>query len=128
MDFVSLRTFCRAVEEGNLSAAAKAVHVTKSVASRRIHMLEDELGTKLLIRTTKGVSATDAGALFYERALDILADIEDAKQVVSCASRRLVGNLRITAPRSFTDIYLSKAIAAFMKEYPDLTLEFKPDR
>ncbi len=123
MDFVSLRTFCRAVEEGNLSAAAKAVHVTKSVASRRIHMLEDDLGTKLLVRTTKGVSATDAGALFYERAINILADIEDAKQTVTCASKRLVGNLRITAPRSFTDLYLSKAMAAFMIEYPDLTLE-----
>ncbi|UTW58996.1 LysR family transcriptional regulator [Kordiimonas sp. SCSIO 12603] len=123
MDFVSLRTFCRAVEEGNLSAAAKAVHVTKSVASRRIHMLEDDLGTKLLVRTTKGVSATDAGALFYERAINILADIEDAKQTVTCASKRLIGNLRVTAPRSFTDIYLSDAIAAFMKEYPDLTLE-----
>ncbi len=123
MDFVSLRTFCRAIEEGNLTAAAKAVHVTKSVASRRIHMLEDELNTKLLIRTTKGVSATDAGALFYERAINLLADAEDAKQSVACVGSSIVGTLRITAPRGFTDTYLAKVFSAFMKEYPDLILE-----
>ncbi len=123
MDFVSLRTFCRAIEEGNLTAAAKAVHITKSVASRRIQMLEDELDTKLLVRTTKGVSATDAGALFYERAMRILAEIEDASQSVKCVGGSVVGTLRITAPRSLVDIILSKAFVEFMQTYPDLKLD-----
>jgi len=123
MDLIALRTFCRAVEQGNLTAAAKALHITKSVASRRIQTLENELQTKLLVRTTRGVSATDAGALLYERALDILADVEDAQQSVSKAGHDLVGTLRLTAPRSLTDLNLHAPFTAFMEQHPSITLE-----
>jgi DNA-binding transcriptional LysR family regulator len=123
MDLTALRTFCRAVEEGNLTAAAKALHITKSVASRRIQNLEDELKTKLLVRSTRGVSATDAGTMLYERAVEILSDVEAAKQLVTCTASNLVGRLRITAPRSFTDLNLSQPLTAFMSENPNLTLE-----
>lgn len=123
MDLLAIKTFCRAVEEGNLTAAAKSLHVTKSVASRRIHLLEEELCTKLLIRTTRGVSATDAGALFYERAITILADIEDATQSVTDAGKGLTGTIRLTAPRSFADINLKDPLMVFKKEYPGLILE-----
>ena len=123
MDLIALRTFCRALEEGNLTAAAKALHITKSVASRRIQNLEDELQTKLLVRTTRGVSATDAGTMLYERAVDILADIEDARQSVTCAGSDLVGTLRVTAPRSFADLNLKTPLTQFMADYPHLSLE-----
>lgn len=123
MDFVSLRTFCRAIEEGNLTAAAKALHITKSVASRRIQNLEEDLQTKLLVRTTRGVSATEAGTMLYERAVDILADVEDTKQSIACASSDIVGTLRITAPRSFADLNLNRALTAFMAEHPNLQFE-----
>lgn len=118
-----MRTFCRTVEEGNLTAAAKALHITKSVASRRIQTLEDDLGVRLLARTTRGVTPTDAGTQFYERALTILSDVEDAKQSVKTASDNLVGHLRITAPRSFSDIDLHEPLTAFMRENPGLTFE-----
>lgn len=123
MDLIGMRTFCRTVEEGNLTAAAKALHITKSVASRRIQTLEDDLGVRLLARTTRGVTPTDAGAQFYERALTILSDVEDAKQSVKTASENLVGHLRITAPRSFSDIDLHEPLTAFMRENPGLTFE-----
>ncbi len=123
MDLVGMRTFCRTVEEGNLTAAAKALHITKSVASRRIQTLEDDLGVRLLARTTRGVTPTDAGTQFYERALAILSDVEDAKQSVKSASDNLVGHLRITAPRSFSDIDLHEPLTAFMHENPGLTFE-----
>lgn len=123
MDLVGLRTFCRTVEEGNLTAAAKALHITKSVASRRIQALEDDLGVRLLARTTRGVTPTDAGAQFYERALSILADVEDARQSIKGASGNLVGHLRITAPRSFSDIDLHEPLTAFMGRHPGLTFE-----
>ncbi|MBO6504822.1 MAG: LysR family transcriptional regulator [Kordiimonadaceae bacterium] len=123
MDLVGMRTFCRTVEEGNLTAAAKALHITKSVASRRIQTLEDDLGVRLLARTTRGVTPTDAGTQFYERALTILSDVEDAKQSVKTASDNLVGHLRITAPRSFSDIDLHEPLTAFMRENPGLTFE-----
>jgi len=123
MDLLAIRTFCRAVEEGNLTAAAKSLHITKSVASRRIHLLEEELCTKLLVRTTRGVTPTDAGALFYERGIAILADIEDTKQSVTGAGKDITGTIRLTAPRSFTDMNLKAPLTAFMAQYPDLTFE-----
>lgn len=123
MDLLAIKTFCRAVEEGNLTAAAKSLHVTKSVASRRIHLLEEELGTKLLVRTTRGVSATDAGSLFYERSIAILDDVEDTVQSVTCAGQGLSGTIRFTAPRSFADLNLKDPILAFKAEHPDVVLE-----
>lgn len=123
MDLAAIRTFCRAVEAGNLTAAAKALHITKSVASRRIQALEDALGVKLLSRTTKGVAPTDEGALFYERGQRILDDLEDAAQAVKHTSDNLVGTLRITAPRSYADLRLGPPFMAFMKAHPGLKME-----
>ncbi len=118
-----MRTFCRSVEEGNLTAAAKALHITKSVASRRIQTLEDDLGVRLLARTTRGVTPTDAGVQFYDRCLAILAEVDDARQSVRGHSDNLVGHLRITAPRSFSDIDLQEPLTAFMALHPSLTFE-----
>jgi len=123
MDLVAIRTFCRTVEEGNLTAAAKVLNITKSVASRRIQMLENDLGVKLLVRTTRGVTATEAGAKFYERTVSILADLEEAKQAVSTDMQQLVGTIRLAAPRSFADSSLHDALVAFMDEHPDLKLD-----
>jgi DNA-binding transcriptional LysR family regulator len=123
MDLQAIRTFCRAVETGNLTAAAKALHITKSVASRRIQSLEDDLGVRLLARTTKGVAPTDEGALFYDRGQRILDDLEDAAQAVKCTEQNLVGSLRITAPRSFADLFLGEPLMEFMLANPELNFE-----
>jgi DNA-binding transcriptional LysR family regulator len=123
MDLVNIRTFCRAVEEGNLTAAAKALHITKSVASRRIQALEDSLNVRLLNRTTRGVNPTDAGALFYERGIKILADVDDASQSVKSAGDKLAGQLRITAPRSFSDLDFQEPLMAFAAKHPDLSFD-----
>jgi len=123
MDLVNIRTFCRTVEEGNLTAAAKALHITKSVASRRIQALEDSLNVRLLNRTTRGVNPTDAGALFYERGLKILGDVDDACQSVKNADDKLVGQLRITAPRSFSDLDFQEPFMAFAAKHPDLSFD-----
>ena len=123
IDLVNIRTFCRTVEEGNLTAAAKALHITKSVASRRIQALEDSLDVRLLTRTTRGVNPTDAGVLFYERGLKILSDVDDARQSVKDGSDNLVGQLRITAPRSFSDLNLQEPLMAFAMQHPELSFD-----
>jgi DNA-binding transcriptional LysR family regulator len=123
MDLVGLKTFCRTVELGNLTAAAKALHITKSVASRRIQALEDDVGVRLLSRTTRGVNPTDAGLTFYERCLSILADLEDARQSLNTTNDNIVGHLRITAPLGFTDQELHRPITAFMAQHPGLTFD-----
>lgn len=123
MDLLFIQTFCRTVEAGNLTAAAKAMHITKSVASRRIRLLEEDLGVRLLSRSTRGVIPTEAGARFYERCIAILADVEDVRQSVKGTSEELVGHLRITAPRSFSDSDLEKPFTAFMQQHPKLNVE-----
>ncbi|UTW55546.1 LysR family transcriptional regulator [Kordiimonas sp. SCSIO 12610] len=123
MDLNAIKTFCRTIEAGNMTAAAKALHITKSVASRRLQALEEDLGVRLLQRATRGVSPTDEGALFYERCQRILDDLDDAQQAVKHASDNLVGHIRVTAPRSFADLHLRKAFIAFMKLHPAVTLE-----
>lgn len=123
IDLVNIRTFCRTIEEGNLTAAAKALHITKSVASRRIQALEDSLDVRLFTRTTRGVNPTDAGTLFYERGMKILADVDDARQLVKSGNDNLVGQLRVTAPRSFSDLNLQEPLMAFASLHPKLSFD-----
>lgn len=123
MDLVGIETFCRAVEEGNLTAASKALNITKSVASRRIQALEADLGVRLLARTTRGVTPTDEGSRFFERCIAILEDLEDAAQTARGEDEHLMGRLRVATPRAFGDMKLSAPLNAFAKEHPDLLLE-----
>lgn len=123
MDLVAIETFCRAVEEGNLTAAAKALNITKSVASRRIQALETDLGVRLLARTTRGVTPTDEGARFFDRCLAILEDLEDAAQNARGDDTHLMGRLRIATPRAFGDMKLADLFNQFAMDNPDLTLE-----
>lgn len=123
MDLPAIETFCRAVETGNLTAAAKALNITKSVASRRIQALEADLGVRLLARTTRGVTPTDEGARFFERCQRVLEDLEDAAQSARGTGDNLMGRLRVTAPRAFTDERLKEAFLDFATQHPDLMLE-----
>ncbi len=125
MDLVAIRTFCRAVEVGNLSRAADGMHITKSVASRRIQALEDDLGVRLLSRTTRGVTPTDEGARFYEQAVRILDELDEARQSVTGDDGSIKGRLRLTAPRAFTDMVLRQVIGDFMAANPQLEMEIE---
>ncbi|WP_374763014.1 LysR family transcriptional regulator [Yunchengibacter salinarum] len=123
MDLAALRTFCRAVETGSLTRAAHSLHVTKSVASRRLSALENELGARLVQRTTRGITPTDEGVRFYERCQTILDDLDDAAQMLRPHSGGLAGRLRLTAPRAFGDLHLTAPLGAFMTAHPHITLE-----
>jgi len=123
MDLTAIRTFCRTVETGNLSRAADNMHITKSVASRRIQALEDDLGVRLLSRTTRGVTPTDEGLRFYEQAVRILDELAEARQNLAGEDGMLRGRLRMTAPRAFTDIILRRALGDFLADNPKLEME-----
>ena len=123
IDLTAIETFCRAVQLGNMTAAARGLHITKSVASRRISMLEDSLGVRLLTRSPKGVVPTDEGQQFFQRSLQILEDLEEATQSLQADRRSLTGQLRIAAPRAFTDVVLAPHIAQFATENPNIRLD-----
>jgi len=116
--FADIEALVAVVESGTFSAAGERLGVAKSVISRRVSQLEQRLGSRLLHRTTRRLSLTDAGRNFYQRAVQILADLDDAEQGVSTASAELRGILKVAAPLSFGLAHLSSALTDFLEQHP----------
>jgi DNA-binding transcriptional LysR family regulator len=121
--FQSLRAFTQVVREGSFAAAARKMGLSRSAANKLVINLENELGVQLLYRTTRKVTPTETGLAFYERCLNILADLEEAELAVSTLQQQAKGVLKINAPMSFGTLYLGQAIADFMVKYPDLQVQ-----
>ncbi|APG90135.1 LysR family transcriptional regulator [Sinorhizobium americanum] len=117
-----LEVFARVVSTGSMSAAARALGLSAAVISKRVKRLEERLGTRLLQRTTRQVSLTEAGQGFYDRVLGVLAGIEEAEAYASGRSSQAQGTLRITAPTSFGRMHIAPHLTGFMKDHPDLKL------
>ncbi len=120
--FADIEAFTAVVEAGTFSAAGERLGVAKSVVSRRISQLEGRLGSRLLHRTTRRLALTDAGKNFYQRAAQILADLDDAEQGVTEQATELRGSLKLAAPLSFGVLHLSAAIVDFLGEHPAIEL------
>jgi DNA-binding transcriptional LysR family regulator len=114
-------TFLTVIEAGGLSAAARRLGVAKSVASKRISDLETALAATLLRRTARGVVPTDAGAAFYGRARDILAELEDAATAAAGVGE-LSGSMRVAGPLSFGTLHLAPVLLSFLVRHPRLEL------
>lgn len=124
MDRLSgMAVFVRVVEEESFSAAARVLGLSKSAVSKQVAALEDRLGARLLNRTTRRLSLTDAGVAFYDRAQRIVADAEEAEAAVSQLSATPRGVLRVNAPVSFGVQHLGPVLPEFMDAHPDLSVE-----
>ena len=121
--FESLRAFIQVVNSGGFAAAAREMGLSRSAVNKLVINLEDALGVQLLHRTTRRVSPTETGLAFFERCVNILADLEDAEQAVAQLHGEPKGTLRINAPMSFGTIHLASALADFMSQYPDLQVQ-----
>lgn len=121
--FTDIEAFVTVVDTGSFSAAAERLEAAKSAVSRRVTALETRLGVKLLNRTTRRLSLTDAGRDFHQRACRILADLAEAEQAVSDADCALRGRIRVAAPLSFGIQHLAPAITAFAAMHPDVQLD-----
>jgi len=115
-----LEIFARVVSAGSMSAAGRELGLSPAVVSKRLRRLEDRLGTRLMQRTTRQISLTEAGQGFYERVLAILAGIEEAEAFVSRRSALAHGVLKVSAPTSFGRMHIAPHINAFMQANPDL--------
>lgn len=118
-----MQIFVSTVDAGSFTAAADKLGLSKQFISRRIMALEERLGGRLLIRTTRKLSVTDTGRAYYERALKIIDEVNDAEQLVSSENTSPRGSLRISAPVSFGTLHLGPAIARFMAQCPDVAIE-----
>ena len=118
-----MQIFVSTVDAQSFTAAADKLGLSKQFISRRVMALEERLGARLLIRTTRRLSVTDTGRAYYERALKIIDEVNDAEQMVSRENTSPRGTLRISAPMSFGTLHLGPAIAHFMTQCPDIRIE-----
>ncbi len=121
--FESIKAFVQVVDAGGFAAAARRMNVTRSAVNKLVQNLEGELGTQLLKRSTRKVSTTEAGIVFYERGVQLLADLAEAEQEVSQLQVEPRGTLKINAPMSFGTLHLAPVLADFMQLYPQLKVQ-----
>ena len=118
-DINDLQTFVAVAETGGVSAAARRLGLPKSIVSRRLVRLENELGTQLLARTTRGAALTEAGSTFHEHAARVCAEMEAACESLSPKGEAR-GLLRVTAPLSFGPTHLAPVLAELARRNPQL--------
>jgi DNA-binding transcriptional LysR family regulator len=121
--FQALTAFARVVETGSFARAAERLDVSVSSVSRLVADLEAHLDARLLNRTTRRLSLTESGQAFFERCVQLLADLEEAEVAVSSASIVPRGTLRLTCSATFATRHLAPAIAAFAARYPQIRFD-----
>jgi DNA-binding transcriptional LysR family regulator len=127
MDKLSfMRAYCRIVERGSFAKAADDLQVSPALLSRDLKQLEHSLGCALLARTTRRMSLTEHGRVYYQEARRILADVERSEEAVRQAAAQVRGRLSINAPHSFGVTVLASLLPVFLERHPEveLTLSF----
>ncbi|MGW8304533.1 MAG: LysR family transcriptional regulator [Achromobacter pulmonis] len=120
---LSMEVFVAVVELGSLTAAAARHEMSAAMAAKHIKGLEARLGLRLMNRTTRRQSLTEAGQAYYARCKTILADIREAEQGAEALRVAPRGTLRITSTVSFGSFALAPAIAEYLDRYPDVSVE-----
>lgn len=121
--FQEMASFVAVVEAGSFVGAAETLGLSKAAVSRHVGELEQRLGTRLLHRTTRRLSLTDDGQLFYARAKEMLAAVDEAESEISSRSGEPSGRLRINAPLSFGVLQLAPLWPRFAQLYPKVSLD-----
>jgi DNA-binding transcriptional LysR family regulator len=122
-----IAVFVRVVDSGSFTAAAERLSISKSVVSKYVTRLESRLGARLLNRTTRRLSLTEVGRVFYERSRRGLEEIEEAEIEVSHLQGEPRGALRLNSPMSFGILHIAPAIPEFVERYPDITVDMNLD-
>ena len=121
--FEELQAFVAVIDFRGFGNAGEKLGIAKSMVSRRVSELEKRLGVQLLQRTTRRQSMTEAGAEFYRRATQLIADMDEAEQFVSDAQCAISGRIKLTVPLSFGVSQLATPINRFLTENPDIRIE-----
>lgn len=121
--FDAMQAFARVVEAGSFTKAAETLHMSKTSVTQLVQQLEARLRVKLLNRTTRKVNLTADGAVYYERVLRILGDLDDAETSLSSASAVPRGRLRVDVPSPLARMILLPALPAFHARYPDIQID-----
>lgn len=121
--FDAMQAFVRVVETGSFTKAALTLHMSKTTVTQLVQQLEARLRVKLFNRTTRQVHVTADGAAYYERAVRLLVDLDDAETSLSSVTDSPRGRLRVDVPSPLARMLLVPAFPAFHARYPDLQIE-----
>jgi DNA-binding transcriptional LysR family regulator len=121
--FAAMEAFVRVMETGSFSSAARQLQVGQPAVSKLIAQLEDRLGVRLLLRSTHGLTPTEAGQSFYERAKRSLEEADEADLVARGAAATLSGRLRISAAVTFAQLHIVPKLPIFLAQHPKLDVE-----
>ena len=125
--FGAIPVFVTVVESGGFSPAAKLLGISKSAVSKRVTQLEEQMGVKLLHRTTRKLSLTEAGEHFFQHARIAHQAAKDAQDAVAQLQGEPQGRLRINTPMSFGRLHIAPLIPEFLKRYPKISIEMVMD-
>jgi LysR family transcriptional regulator for bpeEF and oprC len=123
MELSELNAFVKVVQAGSFTRAAESMSTQKAYLSRVVTQLEHKLGIRLLERTTRSLSLTEAGREVFERAVSILGAVDDVERVAQQTLAEPRGNLRITCGVEFGMIAVSRWITDYLGRYPSVTIE-----
>jgi len=121
--FDAMQAFARVVEAGSFTKAAETLHMSKTTVTQLVQQLEARLRVRLLNRTTRKVNVTADGAIYYERVIKLLADMDDAETSLSGASALPRGRLRVDVPSPLARLILLPALPEFHARYPDIQID-----
>lgn len=122
-----METFVRVVETGSFSAVAREVLTTQSAVSKQMQALEAQLGAKLLVRSTRSHSLTEAGRMYYERCRQVLDTLEEARHELHRAEHEISGTVRVAAPVTFGRLHIVPRLTGFYARYPHLKVHLQLD-
>jgi DNA-binding transcriptional LysR family regulator len=124
---LSMRVFARVVDEGGFAAAARVLDMSAPVVTRLVADLEEHLGTRLLQRTTRRITLTDAGQSYLERVRGILQDVDEADELAGRSTKGLAGVLRVQAPPVLASYVLAPLLAEFHRRHPLIRIDIDID-
>jgi DNA-binding transcriptional LysR family regulator len=121
----AMQAFVAVADLQGFAPAARKLRLSPSAVTRLVAALEDRLGARLLQRTTRQVTLTDAGARYLERARRILADVEEAESSAEGEQTRPGGRLVVSAPVGFGRLHVSPVVMAYLKRYPEVSVDLR---
>lgn len=127
MNLDRIRLFAKVAQLRSFSAAARSAGLSPAAVSKQVQLLEEELGVKLLHRTTRQVTLTEAGQVFYLRANAALLELTEAVESVGEQQDTPKGTLKVGAPVAFGHMYLLPLMARFARQYPEIVLDVDLD-
>lgn len=118
----NMQVFCRIVELGTFAAVAREMNLSAMMISKYMAQLEESLGVALLNRTTRQISLTEAGEIYYNRSKQLMDDFSELDETTAQLGRHVKGTLKISAPIDFGGLYMVPAIDAYQRKYPDVKI------